>query len=59
MSLKKYNDERPHEALSYKTPNKVYESGIDGGAWIVDKYKRKVSKVKKLSDSVSTNEVAI
>jgi len=57
--FQKYNDERPHEALSYKTPNKVYESGIDGGAWIVDKYKRKVSKVKKLSDSVSTNEVAI
>jgi putative transposase len=33
-----YNAERPHQALGYETPNRVYESGIGGGALIADKY---------------------
>jgi putative transposase len=33
-----YNAERPHQALGYETPNRVYESGTGGGALIVDKY---------------------
>jgi putative transposase len=33
-----YNDERPHQALGYKTPNRVYQSANGGGAMIVDKF---------------------
>jgi putative transposase len=33
-----YNEERPHQALAYRTPDQVYTSGIGGGAVIVDKY---------------------
>ncbi|MEN3291486.1 MAG: putative transposase [Burkholderiales bacterium] len=33
-----YNDERPHQALGYQTPDAVYASGNGGGAMIVDKY---------------------
>ena len=33
-----YNDERPHQALGYKTPNRVYQSAVGGGAMIVDKF---------------------
>ena len=33
-----YNGERPHQALSYQTPDLVYASGKGGGAIIVDKY---------------------
>jgi putative transposase len=33
-----YNDERPHQALGYQTPDAVYASGKGGGAMIVDKY---------------------
>ena len=36
-----YNDERPHQALGYKTPNHVYLSGQGGGAKIVDYYSDK------------------
>jgi putative transposase len=35
-----YNHERPHQSLSYKTPAMVYKSGEDGGARIVDKFKK-------------------
>ncbi len=35
-----YNNERPHQALGYQTPDAVYESGVGGGAVIVDKYPR-------------------
>ena len=33
-----YNGERPHQALGYKTPNRVYQSAVGGGAIIVDKF---------------------
>jgi len=33
-----YNAERPHQALGYKTPDRVYRSGIGGGALIIDKF---------------------
>ena len=33
-----YNEERPHQSLSYQTPDVVYASGKGGGAMIVDKY---------------------
>jgi len=33
-----YNGERPHQALDYKTPNKVYTTATGGGALIVDKF---------------------
>jgi len=33
-----YNNERPHQALGYKTPSVVYSSATDGGAMIVDKF---------------------
>lgn len=33
-----YNTERPHQALNYSTPDKVYQSGVGGGASIVDKF---------------------
>ena len=32
------NEERPHQALNYQTPDVVYASGEGGGAMIVDKY---------------------
>jgi putative transposase len=33
-----YNEERWHQSLGYQTPDVVYQSGIGGGAKIVDKY---------------------
>ena len=33
-----YNFERPHQSLGYKTPDAVYQTGIGGGAVIVDKF---------------------
>ena len=36
-----YNSERPHQALSYQTPDAVYNSGIGGGALIIDKFSDK------------------
>ena len=41
-----YNMERPHQSLGYQTPNAVYDSGIGGGARIVDKF---VEKGQRLS----------
>jgi putative transposase len=35
-----YNGERPHQSLGYKTPDVVYQTGIGGGAMIVDKFLR-------------------
>ncbi|WP_426343070.1 IS3 family transposase [Pseudoduganella sp. R-32] len=33
-----YNTERPHQALEYETPNRVYSAGNGGGALILDKF---------------------
>jgi putative transposase len=33
-----YNAERPNQALGYETPDRVYRSGIGGGALIVDRF---------------------
>jgi putative transposase len=35
-----YNEERPHQALGYCTPDMVYASGQGGGAEILEKYGR-------------------
>ena len=35
---KRYNTYRPHQALGYQTPNHVYNSGVGGGALIVDRF---------------------
>jgi len=37
-----YNSERPHQSLGQRTPDVVYQTGIGGGAMIVDKYPRAV-----------------
>jgi putative transposase len=37
-----YNSERPHQSLGQRTPDVVYQTGIGGGAIIVDKYPRAV-----------------
>ena len=39
-----YNSERPHQSLGDKTPNVVYQTGIGGGALIVDKFPRAVEE---------------
>jgi len=36
--LEFYNGERPHQALDYGTPDRVYATGQGGGALIVDKF---------------------
>jgi putative transposase len=43
-----YNTERPHQSLNYSTPDKVYQSGVGGGASIVDKFsvKRELLEVE-------------
>jgi putative transposase len=33
-----YNQERHHQSLGYKTPDRVYQTTIGGGAKIIDKY---------------------
>jgi len=46
-----YNGERHHQALSYQTPEQVYQSGQGGGARIVDKFSEKVSGAEIKADS--------
>lgn len=36
-----YNEERPHQSLGYSTPNRVYRTGVGGGAMILEKYGKK------------------
>ena len=33
-----YNEERSHQSLGYGTPSEVYETGIGGGATIMNKF---------------------
>jgi putative transposase len=33
-----YNNDRPHQSLGYVTPHVVYQTGVGGGAMIVDKF---------------------
>lgn len=39
-----YNNERPHQALGYRTPDAVYRTATGGGVVIVDKYPRPVEE---------------
>jgi len=41
-----YNEERPHQSLTYQTPNQVYDTRQGGGAKIVDRFSRKGSGSK-------------
>lgn len=47
-----YNHERPHQALSYCTPNDVYRDGEGGGARIVEKFKR-CGTAERVSDPMA------
>ena len=44
-----YNAERPHQALGYETPNRVYRTGVGGGALIVDKFSDEDQRQEKAS----------
>jgi putative transposase len=49
-----YNEERWHPSLGYQTPDVVYQTGIGGGAKIVDKFngtREKSDPVQKDWDS--------
>jgi hypothetical protein len=35
-----YNNERPHQALGYRTPDVVYQTAMGGGDVIMNKYPR-------------------
>ena len=39
-----YNGERPHQSLGQDTPDVVYQTGMGGGAMILDKYPRAVEE---------------
>ena len=47
-----YNMERPHQSMSYDTPDQVYRTASGGGARIVDKY----SKLEKDSLEIETKK---
>jgi len=46
-----YNGERPHQSLSNKTPNRVYECGQGGGAMIVDRFGSRDAESKIMTES--------
>ena len=46
-----YNSERPHQALSYQTPDEIYRTGENGGAMIVDKYSNKKANPESIEES--------
>jgi putative transposase len=41
-----YNTERPHQSLSYRTPQQVYTTANGGGARIVDKFTERKTTLK-------------
>lgn len=41
-----YNTERPHQSLSYRTPDQVYKTASGGGARIVDKFIERKTTLK-------------
>lgn len=43
-----YNSERRHQSLGYVTPNTVYQTGVGGGATIVDKFGNVGSEAEEL-----------
>ncbi len=47
-----YNTERPHQSMSYSTPDQVYRTASGGGAKIVDKY----SKLEKDGLEIETKK---
>ena len=49
-----YNGERGHQSLGYKTPKLVYQTGVGGGAVIVDKF----SRVEDTSVPLRSTEVS-
>jgi putative transposase len=48
-----YNSERPHQALDYCTPNEVYQTGVGGGARIVNKF---INVKQEASPAVKTGQ---
>jgi putative transposase len=42
-----YNSKRFHQALRYKAPNEVYQTGIGGGVTIVDHFSDKRVSLKE------------
>ena len=46
-----YNTERPHQSLSYNTPDDVYQTGTRGGASIVDKFSEKATTLIEIEST--------
>jgi putative transposase len=46
-----FNTERPHQALGYATPDLVYQTGVGGGAMILDKYGRGIVGKKEMMET--------
>lgn len=45
-----FHGERPHQSLTNLTPDQVYKTAQGGGAKIVDKFCKKESESKLISD---------
>lgn len=54
-----YNNERKHQSLGYQTPESVYQSGMGGGARIVDKFNEVIEQSSvplRCTDDCSINK---
>ncbi len=53
-----YHGERKHQSLGYDTPDEVYQTGVSGGARMVDKYseaeKKRLEKREKVGIETKT-----